>query len=258
MAILVIANQKGGVGKTTSAVNLGAGLARQGRRVLLVDCDPQANTTKHLGFPAGESGLAGVLVEGMDLLDVRITTPWEGLDLIPSNRALAGATVHLADEPGRDQILSLALKPVAGEYGYILLDCPPSLGLLTVNSLAAGQWLLVPLQLEFFGVDALAELERTLEVVRQRLNPTLRLGGIFPCRYQHRRLAQEVLDLVKKRYGDLLFRTIIRENIRLAEASSHGQPIFTYDPQCHGAEDYAALTEEVIQRVEEEKTGSGA
>jgi len=255
MRILAIANQKGGVGKTTTAVNVAAGLARTGRRTLLVDCDPQAHATKHFRAEPVGAALAAVLLSEAHVREVRQNLR-DRLDLVPADRALTGVALHLAAEPGRDHLLKLALQSVEPEYDYVLLDCPPSLGLLTINALTAARWLWVPLQLEFFALDGLAELERTVRIVRDRLNGDLELGGIIACRAQRRRLAHEVVAAVQSRYGDLVCRTIIRENIRLAEASSHGVPVVEYDPDCHGAEDYTTLTEEVLQRVE--KTGPGA
>ncbi len=244
---IALANQKGGTGKTTTAVNLAAALVERGRRVLLIDLDPQSHLTAHLGVDRPPATIAAVLVGGAPLEDTILADVVAGIDLVPSGLDVAGAEVALADEVGRELILRRALSRLSRPYDYVLVDCAPSLGLLTVNALAAVREVFIPVQLEWLALRALAQLLQTIEVVRERLNPDLEITGVIACMYKARRiLCAQVLEALRQHFGDKVFETVIRENIRLAEAPSHGLPITLYDPTSRGAEDYRRLAEEVI------------
>ena len=251
---VVFANQKGGVGKTTSAVNIGAYMATAGCRVLLVDFDPQGNLSSSVGVRNQETGIYDVLIGNVAPADAIVQTAQEKLDIIPSDLRLSGATVELVDAEGRDGYLKRALKPLKEQYDYILIDCPPSLGILTINGFAAAESVIVPLQCEFFALEGfLNMLFQTIKRIQNNLNPTLSIGGIIFTMYDSRtRLSQEVIQQVKiafKAHPELLFKTVIPRNVRLSEAPSHGIPINIYDPGCVGARSYAALTVEVMKRV---------
>ncbi len=250
MRIIAVVNQKGGVGKTTTSVNLGAALALRGRRVLLVDLDPQGNLTDHLlGDPAEgveRASIYDVLVEGKPILDALVEAGTPGLFVLPSHEDLAGAELDLASVIGREVLLRDALADVPdGTFDYILLDCPPSLGLLSLNALAAAHEVFIALQTEFFAMRGLGALDRTVDLVKRRINPALRVTGIVPTLVDATRLSREVVDEVRGHYGELVFASRVRSNIRLAEAPSHGKHIFEYAPDSPGAADYAALAKEV-------------
>ena len=250
---VVFANQKGGVGKTTSAVNIGAYIAAAGKKVLLVDFDPQGNLSSSVGVRKPDHSVYDVLVGNAAAADAVYPTPQENLFILPSDLKLSGATVELADAPGREKYLKKALAPVESDYDYILIDCPPSLGVLTINGFVAARSVIVPLQCEFFALEGfLNMLFNTIKRIQKSLNPSLRIGGIMFTMYDSRtRLAQEVIQQVKgvfKNRPDMLFKTVIPRNIRLSEAPSHGLPINLYDPGCVGARSYAALAEEVMNR----------
>jgi chromosome partitioning protein len=246
-----VVNQKGGVGKTTTAINLGAALAERGRPVLLIDLDPQANSTRGLGLdPArprrsiyhllsGEAALAEAVVE----------TGVPGLSLVPSQLDLAGAEIELAGQPQREFRLRSALAQLGPVRGEILIDCPPSLGLLTLNALAAADEMLVPMQCEYFSLEGLGHLLYTHQLVRARLNPKLELGGILMTQFDGRTtLAWDVLREVRRVYADKVFKTMIPRNVRVSEAPSHGLPVTRYDPACRGAQAYRDLAGEVLAR----------
>lgn len=235
-----ISNHKGGVGKTTSAVNLGAGIARTGRRVLLIDADPQANLTQSLGAKP-QQGLYRIL-EGEQAAPQAVN---DTLDLIPADLDLAGAEVALAGEPGREFILKRAIEHL--EYDYVLIDAPPSLGLLTVNALTASDRVLIPIQAEYLAVQGLAKLLDVIEKIRKRLNPDLEVAGVFLTQYDSRRiLNRDVAGSIQQHLPDKLLATRIRNNIALAEAPATGQDIYTYQPSSNGAADYTNLTNEVL------------
>jgi chromosome partitioning protein len=251
---VVFANQKGGVGKTTSTVNIGAYMAASGRQVLLVDFDPQGNLSSSVGVRKQEIGVYDVLIGRVAASDAIVATPQKNMDILPSDLRLSGATVELADVEGRDYYLKKCLKPLEDKYDYILIDCPPSLGILTINGFAAARSVIVPLQCEFFALEGfLNMLFQTIKRIQNSFNPSLSVGGIIFTMYDSRtRLSQEVIQQVKKAFKshpELLFKTVIPRNIRLSEAPSHGIPINMYDPGCVGARSYAALTEEVMKRV---------
>lgn len=248
--ILAIANQKGGVGKTTTAINLGAALAALERRVLVVDADPQGNATRGLGRAAEEPTLFHVLLEERAAAAAVVATDLPCLRLLPSDRDLVGVEVEFSREGGRPNALRQALRPLREEYDTILLDCPPSLGHLTVNGLVAADEVLVPLQCEYFALEGISELVSTVERVRATLNPTLSIGGILLTMYDERtNLARDVADEVRRHFADKVYETVVPRNVRLAEAPSHGQPILLYDIKSKGAEAYLALAREMLERA---------
>ena len=248
--IIAIANQKGGVGKTTTTINLGAYLAKSGQRVLVVDLDPQGNTSTGLGV-AKESlqrDLYDVLLEGAHPNEVAVVTPYHGLALLPAAGPLAGAEIELVGRPQREFQLQLALKDLA--YDYILIDCPPSLGLLTVNGLVAADSVLIPVQAEFYALEGLGQLMNTVKRVKQALNPNLELLGVVLTMHNGRTsLSTQVHEEVKKHFHDKVFDTIIPRNVRLAEAPSYGMPIMQYDKWSKGAKGYKQLAKEVQARA---------
>jgi len=249
--IVAIVNQKGGVGKTTTAINLGAALAEMGRQVVLVDLDPQGNSTSGLGFDVRRQRLTVYqLLSGEAVIDdVALPTAVPGLHLVPSDLALAGAEIELATQPEREFRLRRALSELRGGYGHVIIDCPPSLGLLTLNALTAANEVLVPMQCEFFALEGLGNLVYTVALVRQRLNPELRLTGILMTQFDARTtVAWEVVDQVRRAYPAEVFTTLIPRNVRLSEAPSHGRPITVYDPSCKGAVAYRELAKEVLAR----------
>ncbi|HOX12525.1 MAG TPA: AAA family ATPase [Spirochaetia bacterium] len=246
---VVFVNQKGGVGKTTSAINLGAYLAKAGKRVLLVDFDPQANLTSGVGGKTGSRGIYEVLSGALALSDVIVPTKVEGLDLAPSSIELSGATVELVDKEDRNDYLKKALRPVLDRYDFVLIDCPPSLGILTLNGLNAADEVLVPLQCEYFALEGLTLILQTVSLVQKSMNPRLRIGGILFTMYDSRtKLAQQVVQQVTQYFKDRVFRTIIPRNVRLSEAPSHGVPVCLYDPDCVGAKSYERLAGEILSR----------
>lgn len=247
---VVFVNQKGGVGKTTTAINLGAYLAQAGSRVLLVDFDPQANLTSGVGGKAGSRGIYEVLTGSVRLSDVIVPTKVDNLDLAPSSIDLSGATVELVDKKDRNDYLKKALESVRSRYDFILIDCPPSLGILTLNGLNAADEVLVPLQCEYFALEGLTLILQTVSLVQKSMNPRLRIGGILFTMYDSRtKLAQQVVQQVTQYFKERVFQTIIPRNVRLSEAPSHGVPICLYDPVCIGAKSYERLAQEVLARA---------
>ncbi|HEV2177612.1 MAG TPA: AAA family ATPase [Terriglobia bacterium] len=257
--VIAITNQKGGVGKTTTAINLGAALAGEGFRTLVVDCDPQANTTGGLGYardPVRRSLYHGLLLD-VPLPELVLKCPTENLYLIPSEKNLVGANLELAGEAEREHRLRRQLDPLRNDYPFILLDCPPALDLLTLNALVAADSVLVPVQCEYFALEGVSELLDTMVRIRRGYNSRLAIEGILLTLYDERNnLARQVRDDLKDFFGGQVFATIIPRNVRLAEAPSHGQPIFLYDPECRGAASYRELAQEVI-RHEAQGAGTG-
>ncbi|MGV0627327.1 ParA family protein [Mycolicibacter minnesotensis] len=250
--VIAMCNQKGGVGKTTSTINLGAALAEYGRRVLLVDLDPQGALSAGLGVPHYDLAhtVHNLLVEprvGID--EVLVNTGVENLDLVPSNIDLSAAEIQLVNEVGREHSLSRALAPVLDRYDYLLIDCQPSLGLLTVNGLACADGVLIPTECEYFSLRGLALLTDTVEKVRDRLNPKLEISGILLTRFDPRTVnSREVMSRVVERFGDLVFDTVITRTVRFPETTVAGEPITTWAPKSGGAQAYRALAREVIAR----------
>jgi chromosome partitioning protein len=252
--VFAITNQKGGVGKTTTAINLAAALAAADRRVLLVDGDPQGNATSGLGISLAteDRSLYDVLLGDARAADVlRRSVHLPKLDVLPATPDLAGAEVELVNEGGREARLSGALDPERENYDYILIDCPPSLGLLTINMLAAADSILIPLQCEYFALEGLTQLLRTVEMVRGALKPDLSVGGVLLTMYDSRlNLSRQVAEDAREHFGELVFKTAIPRNIRLAEAPSYGKPILLYDISSVGASSYMAVAKEVMERTE--------
>lgn len=250
--VVAMCNQKGGVGKTTSTINLGAALAEYGRRVLLVDMDPQGALSAGLGVPHYEldNTVHSVLIEPrVSIDDVLIPTRVKGMDLVPSNIDLSAAEIQLVNEVGREQTLGRALHPVLDRYDYVLIDCQPSLGLLTVNGLACSDGVVIPTECEYFSLRGLALLTDTVDKVRDRLNPKLEISGILLTRYDPRTVnAREVMARVVERFGDLVFDTVITRTVRFPETSVAGEPITTWAPKSGGAMAYRSLAREFIDR----------
>ena len=250
--IIAIANQKGGVGKTTTAINLGASLAVAERRTLIVDMDPQGNATSGLGTAGSDAGpgVYGVLVGGEPTEAVTIESiHFPHLDLIPSSRDLVGAEIELVEAEGREGILRERLAPAREEYDYILVDCPPSLGLLTLNTLVAADSVLIPIQCEFYALEGLSQLLNTVRLVQRGLNPSLDIEGVLLTMHDRRlNLSRQVADEARDYFGDRVFETMIPRNVRLAEAPSFGEPIVQYDAVSVGARSYIALAQEVMAR----------
>jgi chromosome partitioning protein len=250
--ILAVANQKGGVGKTTTSVNLAAGLAQSGKRVLLVDLDPQGNATMGSGVNKSrlERTVYHVLLGLGDAANIRVRVP-SGYDLIPANRELAGAEIELVDLPHREGRLRAALERLGADYDFILIDCPPSLSLLTVNAFAAAEQVLIPMQCEYYALEGLSDLVQTIKRVRQHLNPRLEIEGLLRTMFDPRNtLAQEVSQQLQEHFGDKVFRTVIPRNVRLAEAPSYGLPIRAHDRNSKGNLAYLALAGEMLNRYE--------
>jgi chromosome partitioning protein len=250
--VVAMCNQKGGVGKTTSTINLGAALAEYGRRVLLVDMDPQGALSAGLGVPHYEleQTVHNLLVEPrVSIDDVLLHTRVPHMDLVPSNIDLSAAEIQLVNEVGREQTLARALHPVLDRYDYVLIDCQPSLGLLTVNGLACADGVVIPTECEFFSLRGLALLTDTVDKVRDRLNPKLEISGILLTRYDPRTVnAREVMARVVERFGDLVFDTVIARTVRFPETTVAGEPITTWAPKSAGADAYRALAREFIDR----------
>jgi chromosome partitioning protein len=248
--VTVFANQKGGVGKTTTTANLGAYLADMGKRVLLVDFDPQCNLSSAVGVNPEAPSIYDALNAG-ELPDEAVrSTSVERMDIIPSTVDLAGATVELVNQRGREAFLKRVLESVDDKYDHIFIDCPPSLGVLTVNGLVAADHVIIPLQCEYFAMEGLTQLLQSVKRVQAKLNTELTLLGILFTMYDSRtRLAQDVVQEVISYFGKRVFRTIIPRNVRLSEAPSHGVPINKYDPECIGAKSYRKLADEVLSRV---------
>jgi chromosome partitioning protein len=247
--MLAVANQKGGVGKTTTSVNLAAGLAQSNRRVLLVDLDPQGNATMGSGVNKSrlERTVYHVLLGLADASNVRVRVE-SGYDLIPANRELAGAEVELVDLPNREGRLRDALQRLGSEYDFILIDCPPSLSLLTVNAFTAADQVLIPMQCEYYALEGLSDLVGTIKRVRSNLNPRLEIAGLLRTMFDPRNtLAHQVSQQLEQHFGDKVYRTLVPRNVRLAEAPSYGAPAVVWDKASKGAQAYVALTEEILK-----------
>ncbi len=251
--IISLANQKGGVGKTTSSINLAAALANEGKRVLLVDADPQANSSSGLGVDIQqlEHTVYECLINEIDARQAIYPTSTKGLFIMPSHIDLVGAEIEMLNIENRETILKRVLSKVRAEYDYILIDCSPSLGLITINALTASDGIIIPVQCEFFALEGIAKLLNTVKIIKSNLNPSLRIAGFLLTMFDGRlRLSAQVHDEVRRHFGDLVFDTVIARNVRLSEAPSHGMSVFEYDRSSKGAKNYRNLAKELIRREE--------
>jgi len=249
--VVAIANQKGGVGKSTTAINLGAGLAFQGEHVLIVDLDPQGNTSSGLGLDRSsiEMSTYDVLVDGTGISDVLEPTSVKDLHLVPATIELAGAEIELVSMFSREQRLRQSLGEIRGEYDFVLIDCPPSLGLLTINGLAAADEVLIPIQCEYYALEGVSQLTRNIELITASLNPQLEVEGVVLTMFDGRTtLASDVVEQVRKHFGDTTYKTVIPRTVRLSEAPSYGEPIEAYDDMSRGAIAYRELAREFRRR----------
>lgn len=252
--IISLANQKGGVGKTTTAINLAAALAGEGKRILLVDADPQANASSGLGIEIRdlECTVYECLVTNIDPCTAIMPTSVPNLQLIPSHIDLVGAEIEMLSIDDKETILKRILSPLRSEYDYILIDCSPSLGLITINALTASDSVIIPVQCEFFALEGIAKLLNTIKIIKSNLNPSLRIEGFLLTMYDGRlRLSMQVHDEVRRHFGNLVFDTVIARNVRLSEAPSHGMSVIEYDKNSKGAKSYIKLAKELIRRSAE-------
>ena len=248
---IAITNQKGGVGKTTTAINLSACLAVAGKKVLVVDADQQGNTSSGLGLEKNNLSLTiyNIFLGEADVQEVKLPTCVEGLEILPANISLTGAEIELIEKADREYILKKELDKVKDDYDFIIIDCPPSLNLITINALVAADTVIVPIQCEYFALEGLEQLLHTVNLVKKKLNPELEIEGIVFTMYDARtNLSMQVVEEVKRSLGKNVYRTIIPRNVRLGESPSHGLPIHLYDPKSKGAESYELLAEEVIEK----------
>ena len=249
--IIAISNQKGGVGKTTTSVNLAACLGKMGKKTLLVDADPQGNATSGVAIDKSKVKFStySILVDGAKSEQCVLTTPYDNLHILPSSLDLAAAELEIAEKPHREALLKNALLPIKQYYDYIIIDCPPSLGLITANALTVADTFLVPIQCEYYALEGLSQLTNTIKMVKKQLNPSLSMEGVLLTMFDARtNLSIQVVEEVKKFFGNKVYGTIIPRNVRLSEAPSFGQPIIEYDKNSRGAECYMDLAEEVIER----------
>ena len=247
--VIAVANQKGGVGKTTTAVNLAACLAKEGRKVLLIDSDPQGNATSGLGFDKRDvkKCIYDALINEVPIADTLKHTAYENLDVIPATIQLAGAEIELVSLMNREGRLKNALERIKHDYDYVIIDCPPSLGLLTINALTAASSVMIPVQCEFYALEGITMLMNTIQLVQRNLNPALKLEGVVMTMFDSRtNLAQDVVEEVKKYFKTKMYKTIVPRNVRLSEAPSHGMPVIDYDSKSKGAQVYMELAQEVI------------
>lgn len=249
--VIAFSNQKGGVGKTTTCVNMSAYLAKKDKKVLIIDLDPQGNATTGLGFSKSEikTSVYNTLIDETPVSSVALKTSIENLDILPSNIDLAGAEVELVYLKDRERVLRKMLEEVRGFYDYITIDCPPSLGLLTINALAAADTVIIPIQSEYYAMEGLSQLMNTIKLVVKHLNDKLKIEGVVLTMNDNRAIiSRQISEEIRKFFGKRVFDTVIPRNIRLAEAPSHGVPIMLHDPRCAGAKAYLALTDEYLQR----------
>ena len=249
--IIALANQKGGVGKTTTSMNLAASLATLEKRVLLVDADPQANASSGLGvnIQEVETSIYDCLVSGADVRETVFETDVPGLDVVPSHIDLVGAEIEMLNLPSREQVMRKLLRPLLSDYDYILIDCSPSLGLITVNALTAADSVIIPVQCEYFALEGISKLLNTIKIIKSKLNPRLEIEGFLLTMYDSRlRLANQIKDEVQRHFQELVFKTLISRNVKLSEAPSHGVPVILYDADSAGARNHLALAREIIEK----------
>ena len=250
--IIALANQKGGVGKTTTTINLAASLATLEKSVLVVDADPQANASSGLGVDLKEvdCSLYECIINHTDVREAIYTTDIEGLDIIPSHIDLVGAEIEMLNLDNREKVIKKLLDPIRNEYDYILIDCSPSLGLITVNSLTAADSVIIPVQCEYFALEGFSKLLNTIKIIKSKLNPKLEIEGFLLTMYDSRlRLANQIYDEVKRHFQELVFKTVIQRNVKLSESPSHGLPVILYDADSTGSKNHLALAKEIISKT---------
>ncbi len=249
--IIALANQKGGVGKTTTTINLGASLATLEKSVLIVDADPQSNASSGLGVDVKEidCSLYECIINHANVRDAIYTTDIDRLDIIPSHIDLVGAEIEMLSLESREKVIKKLLDPIRDEYDYILIDCSPSLGLITVNALTAADSVIIPVQCEYFALEGISKLLNTIKIIKSKLNPKLEIEGFLLTMYDSRlRLANQIYDEVKRHFQELVFKTVIQRNVKLSESPSHGLPVILYDAESSGAKNHLALAKEIVNR----------